>query len=272
MLVQHLRLASRRSSGLTTGLATGLTALTVLLAVFGAQHAQAGVFDDEEARRQIKDLSIKNNERLDTLSKAQFDLVNQIQALREETAKLRGQVETLNYELESTKKRQQDFYIDLDGRLRNLEPQSAAPGENNPADGAKPGSDPGKKSAVDPAAVTREYEAALNLFKANKIKEAASAFESFVKAHPDSTLTPNAQYWLGNAHYALRDCNKAIAVHKVVVSKWPQHPKAPDAMINIATCQQELGDNKGEEATLKSVIAKYPDSPAAVTAKKRLKK
>ena len=52
MLVQHLRLASRRSSGLTTGLATGLTALTVLLAVFGAQHAQAGVFDDEEARRQ----------------------------------------------------------------------------------------------------------------------------------------------------------------------------------------------------------------------------
>lgn len=267
-----MRPASRRSSGLATGLATGLTTLTVLLAVFGAQHAQAGVFDDEEARRQIKDLSIKNNERLDTLSKAQFDLVNQIQALREETAKLRGQVETLNYELESTKKRQQDFYIDLDGRLRTLEPQSASTGENNPADGAKSGADSGKKAAIDPAAVTREYEAALNLFKANKIKEAAGAFEAFVKAHPDSALTPNAQYWLGNAHYALHDCNKAIAVHKVVVSKWPQHPKAPDAMINIATCQQELGDTKGEKATLKAVIAKYPDSPAAAAAEKRLKK
>lgn len=79
-------------------------------------QSNAEMFDDDEARRQIKDLSIQVNERLDTVSKAQFELVNQIQALREENARLRGQVETLEYELDSTK-RQQDFYIDLDNRL-----------------------------------------------------------------------------------------------------------------------------------------------------------
>ena len=90
-----------------------LSVAALLIALFGAQQAHAALFDDEEARRQISDLSIKMNERVDTLSRAQIELVNQIQSLREENARLRGQVETLQYELESAKKRQQDFYVDL---------------------------------------------------------------------------------------------------------------------------------------------------------------
>jgi tol-pal system protein YbgF len=258
--------------GVRLRFASGLVTVALLLAAFGAPQAQAGVFDDDEARRQIKDLSIQTNERVDTLSKAQFELVNQIQALREENAKLRGQLETLNYELESTKKRQQDFYIDLDGRLRKLETKPVPEVEAKPADEAKPVAEPAKSPAIDPVAESRDYETALNHFKANRIKEAAAAFESFVKTYPDSSLAPNAQYWLGNAHYALRDCKKAIEAHRVVISKWPQHAKAPDSMINIATCQQELGDPKGFKATLETVLIKYPESSAAATAKQRLKK
>ena len=62
------------------------TRLALLLALMGAQQAQAALFDDEEARRQIQDLTIKTNERVDTLAKAQMELLNQIQALREENA------------------------------------------------------------------------------------------------------------------------------------------------------------------------------------------
>ena len=256
---------------------TGLTTLALLAGVglFGAPPAQAALFDDDEARRQIKDLSIRSGERLDTLSKAQFELVNQIQALREENAKLRGQVETLNYELESSKKRQQDFYVDLDGRLRKIETQPAPqpPPEARPADeGRPPPTDPARKAVGDPAAESREYEIALNFFKANRIKDAALAFEAFTTEHPDATLTPNAQYWLGNAHYALRDCKKAIDAHRLLINRWPTHPKAPDALINIATCQQELGDARGFKATLETVLIKYPDSSAAATARQRLKK
>ncbi len=251
-------------------------ALALLLALVGTQSAHAGVFDDLEARQQIQDLATRHGERFDTLSKAQFELVNQIQALRDENAKLRGLVETLNFELESSKKRQQDFYVDLDNRLRKLETTAVpAVAETDPAaalDGIPSAVESEPKPAADPAAEAREYEAALNFFKANKIKEAATAFEAFVKAHPDSTLAPNAQYWLGNAHYALRDCKKAIDDHKLVISKWPQHAKAPDALINIATCQQELGDAKGAKTSLETVLIKYPDSSAAATAKQRLKK
>lgn len=245
----------------------GLT-LALLLAAFGAQQAHAGLFDDEEARRQVSDLTIKTNARLETLTKGQIDLANQIQALREENAKLRGQLETQTYELESAKKRQQDFYIDLDGRVRKLETppvvEAKPPAEAAPAVAAKP--------PVDPAAETRDYETALNLFKTSKVKDAAVAFEAFVRNYPDGTLTPSAQYWLGNAHYALNDCKKSIEAQKVVVARWPSHQKAPDSLINIATCQQELGDAKSAKTTLETVLAKYPDSMAAATARQRLKK
>ena len=159
--------------------------------------------------------------------------------------------------------------------MRKQEPQQA------PADEAKPASEAGapgaaseapKKVASDPAAEAREYEAALNLFKGNKIKEAANAFDNFAKTYPDSTLTPNAYYWLGNAHHAQRDCKKAIEAHRVVIGKWPQHAKAPDSLIGIASCQQELGDAKGARTSLETVLSKYPDSPAASTARQRLKK
>ena len=255
-----------RRSPIATGLSTSLSTLALLLAVIGAPQARAAIFDDDEARRQVKDLAIKTNERLDTLSKAQIDLVNQIQALREENARLNGQVETLTYEIESAKKRQQDFYLDLDGRLRKMEPSSP---ESRSGEDIKPS---GEAKKADPVAETRDYEAALNLFKANKVKEAAGAFDAFVKSYPESNLAPNAQYWLGNAYYTLHDCKKSIDAHRVVVNHWPQNPKAPDSLINIATCQQEQGDAKGVKATLQTVLTKYPDSPAAATAKKRLKK
>lgn len=247
--------------------------LALLLATLGAQQAHAGLFDDDEARRQVSDLTIKTNERLDTMARAQIELSNQIQGLREENARLRGQIETLTYELDSAKKRQQDFYVDLDGRLRKFEAPSAA--ETRPGEEGSVAGDAAQAAAkppADPAAETREYEAALNLFKAGKVKDAAAAFGAFTKAHTGSTLAPSAQYWLGNAHYALHDCKKAIDAQRVLLAKWPDSPKAPDALINVATCQQELGDAKAAKTTLETVLSKYPDSSAAATAKSRLKK
>src|SRR5574343_950903 len=172
--------------------------IALLIAALGAAQAQAGVFDDDEARRQVSDLRIKTEARFDQQAKAQLDLSTQIQRQAEEIARLRGQIETLNYELETAKKRQQDFYLDLDTRLRKFETPAAA----NPADtvaGAAPA-----KPAGDPAKEGQEYEAALNQFKAGKYKEAAAGFGTFVQKYPDSSLAPNAQYWLGNAWYAQR--------------------------------------------------------------------
>ena len=242
--------------------------IALLISALGAAQAQAGVFDDEEARRLIKDMSIKTEARFDQQGKSQLDLANQLQRQSEEIARLRGQVETLTYELETAKKRQQDFYLDLDTRLRKFEPQQSA-GSNAAVDPASGANSP---ATADPARENKEYEAALNQFKAAKYKEAAWAFSAFVQKHPDSSLAPNAQFWLGNAFIAQRNCAKAIEAHSVVTTKYAESPKAPDAWLAMANCQQEMGNPAAAKRSLEAAIVKYPNSPAADTARERLKK
>jgi tol-pal system protein YbgF len=239
----------------------------LLIASLAATQAQAGMFDDEEARRQIADLRIKNEAQFDQQARAQLELQALIQRQVDEIARLRGQVETLSYELETAKKRQQDFYLDLDSRLRKFETPVAA------GDSAVPTAAPttALTAATDPAAESRDYEAALGHFKAARYKEAATAFAAFVQKYPAGTLAPNAQYWLGNAWYAQRNCSKAIEAQTVVTTKYADSPKAADAWLAIATCQKELGNQKGAKRSLETVITAFPGTPAADTAKQRLK-
>jgi tol-pal system protein YbgF len=81
----------------------------------------------------------------------------------------------------------------------------------------------------------------------------------------------NAQYWLGNAYYAQRDYKNAIAAQQQLVKQYADSPRAPEAMLNIASCQTELKDNNNAKKTLQELIKSYPDSEAAATARERLR-
>ena len=80
----------------------------------------------------------------------------------------------------------------------------------------------------------------------------------------------SAQYWIGNAYYALRDYKTAIAAQQKLLVSWPTSPKAPDALLNIASCQSEMGDAKAARETLQALVKKYPGTPVAEQAKQRL--
>lgn len=244
--------------------------LVLLLAGLGCSAAHAGVFDDDEARRQIADLRIKTEARFDQQSRAQLELSAQIQRQAEEIAQLRGLLETLMYKQETGDKRVQDFYLDLDSRLRKLEPQAQPAAA--PADGADVPGDVKTAISTDPAKESADYDAALVHFKAGRYKEAAAAFTAFVGKYPNGSLAANAQYWLGNAWYAQRNCVKAIEAQTVVTTKYAATQKAPDAWLAISTCQQEMGNPKAAKASLQTLIDKYPTAPAAETARERLKK
>ena len=174
-----------------------------LMGLLLTKGVMAGVFDDDEARRQITDLRKQTQTTQDTQARAQLDLANQISSLNDELARVRGQLETTTYELENARKRQQDFYLDLDTRIRNLESRAT------PAAAAEEGA-PAASAAADPALEMKSYEAALGLLKTNKFKEAVAGFEAFLKEYPSGALAPNAQFWIGNAWSALGNCKKSM--------------------------------------------------------------
>lgn len=239
-----------------------------VLALLAALPARAGMFDDDEARARIEQLRRDTQTRFDKLESAQrgqIELANQIEALRQEIARLRGQSEVATYELDQLQKRQKDFYVDLDNRMRKLEQQAAEAAARQAEQAAAPA---GPKK--DPVAEEREYAAALSLFRTGKYKEAATAFEAMIAAHPGGDFQSNAHYWLGNALFQAKDYKRAADAFNKVYTGWPNDSKAPDALLALANTQQEMGDAKGARASLETLVAKYPDSPAAQKAKPRL--
>lgn len=203
-----------------------------------------------------------------------LSLLNEVESLKQDVAKLKGQIEVNTYQLESLGKRQTDLYQDLDHRLTELASKTTArPTDAGPETTAKEGSAAAPASgaeAADPLAESRQYEAALNKFRAANYVGSIAGFKEFLKAYPDSTLASNAQYWIGYAYYSMHDYKTAQAQQKKFLIEFPQSSKAPDALLNIALCQEALKDASGAKKTLKDIVAKYPGTEAAAIAAKRL--
>lgn len=272
----------------------------VLAATLVSFSARAALFDDDEARKRIE----ATNQRLTQLqdrvtaletqlkSQGLAELFSQVEQLKSDVARLRGQIEVLTYEQEQQQKRQRDLYVDLDSRLRKLEGgpgngPAAAEGGTPPVAGATAATGPAaapvnpppanlpamtsaRAGTLDTAAEQKAYDAALDQFKAGRYGPAIAGFNAFVKSYPKSPLAPSAQYWIGNAQFAQRDFKGAIASQRQLISAYPDSPKVPDAMLNVATAQFELGDAAGSRKTLQELIAKHPQSDAAAKAKARL--
>ncbi len=252
-----------------------------------ALPAQAGLFDDDIARKQVSDLQ-------KTTSQTLIDQTRQIDQLNREVAELRGQIEVLVNQIGELDKRQKDFYLDLDNRLQSIEAgkgktvarPAAVVADSKLADKSdlktdgkaetksenKADAKADSKPTDDPAAALKAYEAALGLFKAGKYKDAAAAFDKFGKNFGESDQAPAAQFWLGNSYYALGECKQVISSQQKLLAKWPKNTRAPDAMANIANCQAELGQKAESQKTLKDLVARYPESKAAGAAKQQLKK
>lgn len=263
-------------------------ALLLVVLLNGAGIAHAGLFTDDEAHQKIGTLQqqVRTLEerlvKLESLVQSQgmVDLLSQLDALKGDVAKLRGQVEVQTHEIEGTQKRQKDFYVDLDTRVRRLEsaePEATPSATASPVSGAAPKkgaasatTPPLQNHVADPALENRAYESALGLFKVGNYQGAIAGFQDFLKSYPNGNLASSAQYWIGNAHFALRDFKASITAQQQLVSQYPNSQKVPDAMLNIASSQQELGDATAARKTLEELVAKYPLSPAAELAQKRL--
>lgn len=279
----------------------------LLVFVIGCNSSYAGVFDDEEARRQIAVQKTAIGEvrnqgqalesrvvKLEDLLNNQplLELHSQIEALRLDLNKLQGQIEVLVNENESSQKRQRDFYIDLDSRLRRIEQPDETAASGSAETAAEPGapdmepepaataaavvssvaSTPAKgvSSASAKNAESDAYEAAYSLFKAGSYQDAISRFNKFLRSYPGSSFAPSAHYWIGNSYYALRDFKSAISAQEKLIKTYPDSAKAPDAMLNIASSQQEMNKKPAARKTLETLVARYPGSEAADKAKRRL--
>ena len=209
---------------------------------------------DASQQRTADDLRRANDDNAQ-LRRSLLELSNQIEALRNEMASMRGQNERLARDVADIQRSQKDITQGVDERLRKFEP-------------AKITVD-GKEFVADPAE-KQEFDAALATLRKGEFAAAQNSFVAFMKRFPQSGYTSSALFWLGNAQYALRNYRDAVANFRTLVTLEPGHMRAPEALLSMANCQVELKDVKSARKTLEDLVKAYPQSEAASVAKERL--
>jgi tol-pal system protein YbgF len=126
-------------------------------------------------------------------------------------------------------------------------------------------------SAAENDTVRRDYETAWRALEKKDYRLAVTRFKEFLQKHPKSRLANNAQYWIGESHYALREFDQAILEFDAVRSRYPQGDKVPAALLKQGFAFAELGEKVNARLILQEVVEKYAQSPEAVQAKQRLK-
>lgn len=259
----------------------------VLLGLCFVNPAQAGLFSDEDARKQIDDLRkqtqdnrkeiqqlearlLKQEDKYSQQIRSMLDLQSQIETMNGEIRKLRGQNEELVHGMGDADKRAKDFYVDLDTRLRHFESlEEAAKNEAVPASSVSAAATVSSDTS-DPAIENRAYEAAYGMSRDGQHANAVKAFNEFLKKYPNSVHVPNATYWLGTSKFALKEYKDAMASYLKLLELSPATPKAPEVLLNVAECQKQLKQTAAAKKTLKQIVTQFPTSEAAAKAKKLL--
>jgi tol-pal system protein YbgF len=245
-----------------------------LCAASGAVQAQ--LFGDDEARKAIIELRARvESDRRATEAQLQritqdltrlgedstptrrglLELSNQIEALRAEQARMRGQSEQLARDVAEVQRQQKDVLAALNDRLRQLEPSTVT------LDGQEFRVKPDEKA---------EFDQAMDWVRKAGFEQAVPAFNGLLRRFPDSGYRPVALFWLGNSLYATSAFREAIASYQRLLTIAPDHLRVPEARLAIANCQMELKDTKSAKRTLEDLVKLHPQSEAAATAKDRL--
>jgi tol-pal system protein YbgF len=251
-------------------------------------HSHAALFDDTEARKKILELEktmqsqnqstqatqseLKRNQQameqrltsLEAIAKnGLVDMQGQVEALKQENSRLKGDLELATHNLDLAQQRQKDLYTDTDIRLRKL--------ESNTAPAAQAVTEAAPALAAKEAEEQKLLETANALSKDSRHKEAFAAYDKFLKDYPGSAAVADAMYGLGYSQFALKNYKSAIATQQKLLDTHADSPKVPDAMLNMANSQIQLGQVAAAKKTLRDLVKKFPDSEVTPTAQKRLK-
>lgn len=250
--------------------------LALLAALLCGCESEPAQPDPTEVKINEMDQRLSGVERV-VNNQSLLQLSQRIDALDAELRTLRGEIEQLQNSTDGLTKQQRDFYTALDRRITALETSSKASASNapvgagsGPPTGAGPvasssGGDTGG-SGNDQAA----YERAFGALKAGNYSDAITQFKAFLQRYPQSPLDDNAQYWIGEAYYVMRDYDSAASAFRAVGEHYPDSRKAPDALLKLGMTQYDQQHLEDARSTLRQVVQRYPDSDAAKLATSQL--
>ena len=148
-------------------------------------------------------------------------------------------------------------------------PRDAPPVESDAA--AEPRAEPGASAAGDETSASATVaETGQELYDRSRDKylnrdyvEAEQGFQRFLDDFPDTDLSDNALYWIGECRFARGDDRGAMAAFQTMLHEYPLGNKVPDALVKVGRTLERLGDVEGAKRRFREVTRRFPDSEPA---------
>lgn len=222
-------------------------------------------------------------ELIKTEEEANLDTRHLLDKLERTSTTLRDQIEQTR---STTQRRDQDLSIRvkaLESRLDNMvHPPRSTPvetsapttqGPNAPNGGTidnhkQPESSPAPNTENEASAFRSAYKVYLN----GNYDRATVEFQRFVKHYPDTTLTPQAFYYLGESLYLQKQYDPAQQTLEHVVTSYPNNKYRVSALYKLGQLMLETDQRPKAQELWNRVIQEFPESPEATQAKEQLKK
>jgi tol-pal system protein YbgF len=213
-------------------------------------------------------------ERLSEDTLAELKRLNE--ALAEQNAFLRRgvQEQRLKDEAIQTTLRELDQRLSEVGeQLHGMQAAQSAAASAAPATPPGPGEgdgQPARPAAPAPPAPRELYSQAYADYARGNFDLAIQEYEEYLRNYPDTDLSDNAQYWIGECLYSKQQYAEALAAWDELFRRFPGSDKLPDARYKKGMALERLGRRSQAMLEYRAVATRYPNSEAGRKAREKL--
>jgi tol-pal system protein YbgF len=217
------------------------------------------------SKEEVAKLNSSVSQQTQQLLKSNADTGVKLNELTAEMEQLQAKLEDTNRRLSQLSQQIAETQGDL-ARIKGGAPGAMpAPGAASKTDTAVVRPSSGQPSPAE------LYDTAYGDYTKGRYALAIQGFQDYLKAYPGTDLSDDAEYWIGESHYAQKSYKDAVADFDRLLKDFPRSNKAPAALLKKAYVLLELGQKAEAVVQLQYVIHEYPSSEESRLARARLK-
>jgi len=196
-------------------------------------------------QKSVQDVQANSGARLDSMT-------TQVQAVADRLDELQARFAKLTQQM-----------AEMQGVLQSLDAKVAGGAPMHAESGAAPPSPPPSADVL--------YSNGLRDFTSGKYDLAGQEFQDYLKYYPDTDLTGNAQFYLGEILYQQKKYDEAIAEYDKVLDKYPRSFKLAAARLKKGLALLELGQRSSAMRELREVVRRHPGTDESRRANAKLR-
>jgi len=158
---------------------------------------------------------------------------------------------------------------DLNNAVKVLQtPPAPPPGTTTTTPGGTPG---GAPEGPPPISSTQLYQNAVSDRLGGKFDLALQEFSDYLRWYGNTDMAPNAQFYIASIHASQGDYDNAVREYDMVIDKYPDNNKIPDAMFGKGQALIKIGRRTDAGQEFRDLIKRFPRSDLSNKACDQLK-